>query len=188
MPAEIPPQPWRSFLDELDRLLGDEAYLHCFGGFVVTLLYGMRRQTADLDVLSVLPIGRTEMIVTTAGRGSELHRKHGIYVDYVTVVTPPDDYEKRLKQVFQGRYKSLRLAALDPYDVALCKLERNIQRDRDDVKFLARQVPLNLQVLQSRYRTELRPYLSNPEKHDLTLKLWVDMIQEERDRANHPRA
>jgi hypothetical protein len=33
-----------------------------------------------------------------------------------------------------------------PYDLALSKLERNSQKDRDDVRFLARSVPLDLDL------------------------------------------
>jgi hypothetical protein len=43
--------------------------------------------------------------------------------------------------------------------VGLEELERNLQRDRDDVLYLARTVPLDLDVLRTRYRLELRPYL-----------------------------
>lgn len=74
----------------------------------------------------------------------------------------------------------LRLFALDPYDLALSKLERNIERDRADVRFLARTIPLDLNVLQERYKKELRWQLGNPEREDLTLKLWIEAIQEDR--------
>lgn len=70
--------------------------------------------------------------------------------------------------------------ALDPYDLALSKLERNIERDRADVRFLARTIPLDLNVLQERYKKELRWQLGNPEREDLTLKLWIEAIQEDR--------
>jgi hypothetical protein len=62
----------------------------------------------------------------------------------------------------------------------LSKLERNIQRDRDDVKHLARTIPLNLDVLKDRYQKELRWQLGNPEREDLTLRLWIETIEEER--------
>jgi len=71
---------------------------------------------------------------------------------------------------------------LDPYDLALSKLERNIQRDRDDVRHLASFVPLDLEILKERYGRELRWQLGNPEREDLTLKLWIEMIEEERMR------
>lgn len=33
-----------------------------------------------------------------------------------------------------------------------------------------------------RYHDEVRVYLGNPERKDLTLKLWIDMIEEDRNR------
>jgi hypothetical protein len=118
--------------------------------------------------------------MSLAGQGSELHRKHRVYLQLVGVATVPDSYEERLTEIFPGGFKHLRLLALDPYDLALSKLERNTQRDRDDVKHLARTVPLNLDKLQERYQKELRPDLGNPEREDLTLKLWIEIIEEER--------
>jgi len=66
---------------------------------------------------------------------------------------------------------------LEAHDLALSKLERNSARDREDVKFLARSVPLDPALLESRYHAELRPYLANPERHDLTLRLWLEMFR-----------
>jgi hypothetical protein len=37
-------------------------------------------------------------------------------------------------------------------------------------------VPFDLTVLSRRYHDELRVYLGNPDREDLTLKLWVEMI------------
>jgi Nucleotidyltransferase of unknown function (DUF6036) len=97
----------------------------------------------------------------------------------VTVTQPPYEYESRLAEMFPGVFKNLHLLALDPYDLALTKIERNIERDRNDVRFLARAIPFDLEILKDRYRTELRPYLGNPKREDLTLQLWIDMIEEE---------
>jgi len=57
-----------------------------------------------------------------------LHRKYKIYLDYVAVARVPEAYEERLTEMFPGAHKHLRICALDPYDLALSKLERNIQR------------------------------------------------------------
>jgi hypothetical protein len=46
--------------------------------------------------------------------------------------------------MFPGAFQNLRLMALDPYDLALTKLERNIERDRSDVRYLARAIPFDL--------------------------------------------
>jgi hypothetical protein len=111
-----------------------------------------------------------------AGKGSALHAKHGVYVQHVGIVTVPDGYEDRLAPIFPSTYRSLRLFGLDAYDLALSKLERNSARDREDVKFLARAVPFDFVVLEDRYRSELRPYLAAAERHDLTIRLWIEML------------
>ena len=88
--------------------------------------------------------------------------------------------ENRLTEMFPGAYQHLRICALDPYDLALSNLERNSQRDRDDVKHLAHSIPLGLKILKERYEKELRWQLGNPEREDLILRLWTEMIEEAR--------
>jgi len=111
-------------------------------------------------------------------RGGPLHRKHGIYLDRVAVAAIPENYEDRLIEMFPGAYQHLRMMALDPYDIALSKLERNSQKDRDDVRFLSRSIPFDLATLQQRYETELRWQLGRPDREDLTMKLWMEMLSE----------
>lgn len=66
---------------------------------------------------------------------------------------------------------------MDPTDVALSKLERNAERDRDDVLRLARAGFVDAQALKARYFEEVRPYLLGRESwHDQTLDLWLEMI------------
>ena len=180
-------QPWNSFLRELDEKAMEETRLDCMGGFVVTQLYGFSRETADLDVLVIAPKDQLKPLLEFARQGGELHKRHKVYLDFVGVAKVPEDYEGRLTEMFPKAYKHLRLCALDPYDLALSKLKRNIQRDRDDVKHLARSVPLDLDVLKLRYEKELRWQLGNPQREDLTLKLWMEMIEEDR-RDNAPRS
>jgi len=179
MPSSSLPQPWKSFFEDINESLIEELTLHCLGGFVMTMVYGLDRSTADVDVL---PIGTTvgQSLTSLAGQGSILHKRYGVYLQVVGVAAVPINYEDRLTEMFPGSFNHLRLFALDPYDLALSKLERNTQRDRDDVKHLARTVPLDLSVIQERYERELRPDLGNPEREDLTLKLWTDAIKEER--------
>jgi hypothetical protein len=121
-------------------------------------------------------------LLDMAGKGSKLHRKYGMSLDFVTVAAIPEDYDQRLTEMFPGAFEHLRLLAFDPYDIALAKLERNIQRDRDDVKYLARTVPFDLDLLRDRYEKELRPILGNPDREDMTLQLWREAIEEERNR------
>ena len=180
MPSKSIAEPWWSFFTDIDATITEQVDLHCLGGFVLTVLYDAPRSTADVDVIAITPRTEIEPLMRFAEQGSELHRKHKVYLQLVGVVTVPDGYEERLREIFPGSFKRLRLLALDPYDVALSKIERNTQRDRDDVRHLARTVPFDLTKLRKRYHAELRPYLGNPDREDLTLQLWIEAIEEER--------
>lgn len=177
----IPPEPWHSFLKELDAVVAEEVHFQCMGGFVVTQLYGLKRSTGDLDVLSIAPIEQRKELLEKGGKGSNLHKKYKLYLDYVGVASIPYEYEGRLVEMYPGAYKHIRLFALDPYDIALSKLCRNIARDREDVLYLAKHIPFDLEVLQERYTMELRPDLMGvPENQDAVLSFWIEMIEEDR--------
>jgi hypothetical protein len=179
MPHKFIPEPWNAFFAEIDKSLDEEMSLHCLGGFVMTILYGLDRPTADVDVLPTGSNSAMNLLIRFAGEGSRLHNRHKVYLQVVGVAAVPLNYEERMTEMFPGTFKHLRLFALDPYDLALSKLERNTQRDRDDVKHLARTVPFDLAVLRERYQSELRPDLGNPQREDLTLRLWTEAIEEE---------
>ena len=149
MSETFPPPPWHAFFLDLDDALSGAARLDCIGGFVVTAM-----------------------------QGGPLHRKHRIYLDRVGVAAVPENYGERMSQMFPGTYRNFRLLALDPYDIALSKLERNSQKDRDDVRFLASRVPFDLRILEQRYRDELRWQLGRPDREDLTMALWMEMLSE----------
>lgn len=80
-----------------------------------------------------------------------------IYLGLVTVATVPEDYERGFTEVAAGEFSRLRLFALGPCALVPAKLGRNIQRDGDDVKHLARTVPFDLGPRRERYEKELRP-------------------------------
>ena len=171
------PSPWNEFLTEVDVLLPEPVELHCLGGFVVVALHGFPRPTSDIDLLSVCPSNQAEYLQEIAGEGSKLHKKHGIWLQNAGgIVTYPDDYESRLIAIFHGRFKNLSLKALEAYDLVLSKLDRNWQKDREDVEYLAKHVPLDAEILQERYKKELRPYIVDPiaQRLDNTLNWWME--------------
>jgi len=69
-PEPVPPEPWRSFLGELDGLLTGSVELRCLGGFVVTQQYGIGRETSDIDFLSVIAQSPDDNIEKLAGLGT----------------------------------------------------------------------------------------------------------------------
>jgi hypothetical protein len=109
-PDEAIPEPWRSFLNELDEIAVATVRLDCIGGFVVTMFYGLDRPTADVDVLEIAPRAAADAFSQVALLGGPLFRKYGVYLDRVTVAQPPYEYESCLQQMFPGVLKNLRLS------------------------------------------------------------------------------
>jgi hypothetical protein len=167
-------------LAAIDREVTAPMDLHCIGGFAVSVHYGLARPTGDIDVVEVKPSHLKEWLARTAGEGSALHQKYRIHLQIVTVATVPYSYEERLIEIETGQFSKLRLFVLDPYDLVLSKLTRNIEVDAEDVKHLARSQNLDLDLLERRYKDELRPYVMGPfERHDQTMEIWLGAIREE---------
>jgi len=100
-----------------------------------------------------------------------------LYLQHVGIATPPCDYAHRLTPMFPNApWTRLKLFALDATDLALSKLERNAERDREDFLRLVRAGLLNLDAFKARYFEEVRPYmLGNLPWHDKTVELWLSM-------------
>lgn len=174
---DSPPEPWASLLKSIDALMKERVDVHCLGGFVVTLKYGISRTTSDIDILPTAPPHKLTKLQELGGQGSDLHQRYKVYLQPVTVMTYPEEYESRLTPMWPSfDLANLRIFALEAHDLALTKLERNSDVDRQDIQELARLGHLDPTTLRRRYQEEFRP---NPaagvKKHDLTLQLWLDM-------------
>lgn len=180
MSNEIPAR-WKEFLTEIDESLEEQTKLHCIGGFVIRALYNFARETSDLDFIDCIPKGNQQRLYDLAGKGSPLFQKYQVYLDPVGVAQMPYSYEDRLIEMFPGNFKNLRLYALDPYDLALTKLERSAQHDLEDVIHLAKIVPFDLEIFKQRYDEEMRIYLEDG-RHRHTFGHWIDILEEERNR------
>ena len=97
---DAPPEPWRSFLQDLDTRLKGAVALRCLGGFVVTQQYGIGRATSDIDFLSITAVSAEDNVEVLGGLGSDLYKKYRVYLQYVGIVTPPCDYADRLQRMF----------------------------------------------------------------------------------------
>src|SRR5215470_8887883 len=91
----VPPEPWRSFLQDLDAQLKGAVALRCLGGFVVTQQYGLGRGTSDIDFLSVTTASAEDNVEGLGGLRSALHKKYRVYLQYVGIATPPCNYAGR---------------------------------------------------------------------------------------------
>lgn len=167
--------PWKDFLKELDNLLDEPFELHCIGGFAVVAAYGLPRSTNDLDYFTLVPCNRAPDLERLAGEGSALARKYKVHVHHAGVASIPENYAERMTELFPGRFKNLRFFVLDPYDIVLSKLSRNVERDRQDVEYLAKTRRLDPRILRERYEKELRAILIGPvSRHDATLNFWLE--------------
>ena len=178
MPPEQLHEPWRSFLHDIDAQLAGPTEIHCFGGFVVAEYYGLARPTADVDIIRVRGASDVADVQRIGGKGSPLAKKHRVYLDIVTVADVPERYEERLLDVYAGEFRNLRVRVFERHDLALAKLGRNQDYDREDVRRLAQGPGLDVAILEQRYRDELRWQLGNPDREDLTLELWIEMLTE----------
>jgi len=169
------PNPWRAFLDDVDREIPGEIALHCLGGFIAALYSDLPRPTNDLAYVDVVPHDAMELLQRIAGADSALAKKHRVHLQPVGVAGLPDSYAERLTEISPMSLRRLRLFALEPHDLALSKLARNSPVDRSDVAQLAKAVPLDPRILRARYRAELRPIIiGDSERHDRTLEMWIE--------------
>lgn len=174
------PEPWLSFLKEIDESLDTEISFHCFGGFAIKMHFGLPRETSDVDIVSAAVSAQYDELQTLAGKDSALHKKHTVYLDLVgTTAVLPDSYDDRLIEFETKFLDRIRLFLMEPHDIILAKLGRDAPKDVQDVMYLARIAELDTDLLRSRYRSELYPYvIGPPERSDRTLDNWIRMIEE----------
>lgn len=168
------PQQWNAFLQEMDSQLCASIELHCLGGFVLAAVYGLPRPTGDVDCIAAIPLEAGFQLTRIAARGSALAQRHSLYFQHVTIADVPQNYEERLTELFPDHFPRLRLFAFGCDRSRSAKLVRNSRVDLEDAKFLAKAGKLNRTALRQRYAEELRPNLTHYQRHDITLKLWLE--------------
>jgi hypothetical protein len=178
MPERDLPSPWAKFLADVDQSIATKIEVHCLGGFVLTALYGIPRTTADLDYIATIPATGVAELQTVAGSESKLAKKYRVCFQHAGGVSDiPEDYQARLAPLSFGLSK-LSLKVLEPYDLVLSKLTRNSPKDREDVKVLAGNLNLSFGILMTRFEQEMKAWLPNLQRHQLTLKLWREYFAE----------
>jgi hypothetical protein len=124
------PEPWLSFLKELDPIAGEPTKIPCIGGFAVTQHYGSDRTTVDLDVIDVAPIASRNRLIEAGGKGSPLARKHRVYLDFVGIAQVP--YEWGPSDTFGFALEARRSTALRPEFVSTHYFFSSGQKQAED--------------------------------------------------------
>ena len=174
------PEPWVSFLSEIDASLNSEVSFHCFGGFAITMLFGLPRETSDVDIMATKVRVNYDHLFKLAGKGSPLHTKHKVYLDLVgSIAVVPDDYEDRLIPIDSSGFENIKLSLMEPHDIVLAKLGRDHPKDVQDVEYLASVANLDTELIRSRYHAELQHnVIGPPRRADGTLNYWIELIKE----------
>ena len=82
----------------------------------------------DVDVFEALGTDAVTL-ARLAGNGSDLHKRHKVYLDIVTVASVPEHYASRLIDMPSESFRNLRLRGFERHDLVLAKLARNGDRD-----------------------------------------------------------
>jgi hypothetical protein len=123
-----------AFLDEVGRRYSQPADLLLLGGSALCLL-GSPRPTLDIDYVGDdLTKNDLQKCIDQVAQDT------GIVVEAVPIagfVPLPADADQR--NVSVGRFGSVRVYILDPYSMALSKIDRGFDTDIEDVVFLIQQ-------------------------------------------------
>lgn len=177
MPTNALVAKWMPFFKAIDAELTAPAELHCLGGFAIASKFGLPRATGDVDFVEVDGATATDLLAI-AGRGTELAKKHKLYLDFVTVGTYPEDYGQRLEELALDDLERFRIKVFERHDIVLAKLSRAADHDREDVKYLASAVGLDVTVLRERFEKEVKFRCTNETRDQNTLDFWIEMIEE----------
>jgi Nucleotidyltransferase of unknown function (DUF6036) len=167
------PEPWQSFLSDVDQKLQERTKVHCLGGFVLAVLWDLPRPTGDLDFIEIEPPRANAELLKIAGEGSDLDDQYHLKFQRVSITDHPEGYASRLIDITPRTFRSLQLMAFEVHDLVLAKIARFAPRDRQDIAFLIRKGALDRGLLERRYEEELRPYALNETRYADNLKLCL---------------
>jgi len=143
------------FLGCLDTHLSQPTELIMIGGAAASLAYGIDRTTTDIDI--------TE---TTSGFEEALRlarQETGLNVPFqqVGIWDGPYCFEDRL-EVVDLKLRKLRVLVPEKHDLALMKVVRGQENDRDAIRQIAGKMGLDEKTLVDRFTREMTHVIGNP--------------------------
>lgn len=141
----------QSFLTELGSRYPQQATLTLLGGSALCLL-GSERPTLDIDYVGD-DLRKNELQRVIEQIADEFH----IVIDAVPIeqfVPVPDGADRRRVRI--GQFGQVTVYVLDPYTIALSKLDRGFDTDIDDILFLIRRNLITIQQLEETTRNALQ--------------------------------
>lgn len=147
-----------STLKELGKRVPPGSQLQLLGGGALTLL-GSPRPSLDIDFVGD-DVHPNELHRTILNIAKEM----GLFVDVVPIdrfIPLPDGHEDR--NIHIGQFENLEIYVIDPYSIALSKVDRGSFTDYDDILFLIQSGYVNRQMLEE----IIQKAISKAGKYDL---------------------
>lgn len=132
-----------SILTTLGEQVPPASRIFLIGGSALTLL-GSPRPSLDIDFIGD-DVHPNELHRTIMGRAKEMK----VQVDVVPLehyIPMPDGNEQR--SIFIGQFANLDVYVIDPYSIALSKVDRGLLTDFDDIIFLVKKNHITLEELE----------------------------------------
>jgi Nucleotidyltransferase of unknown function (DUF6036) len=140
----------RSFLEELGRRYSEPATLFLLGGSALCLL-GSTRPTLDIDYVGDdLKQDNFQQVIEQVANDLQIEVEAVPIEHFVPI---PDGSTER--QIFFESFGSVDVFILDPYVIALSKIDRGFDTDIEDVVFLIQQDFVSIDRLEEVCKTAL---------------------------------
>jgi hypothetical protein len=175
------------FLEAVDAHLDAPVRMYIIGGSAAALGYGVDTLTRDLDIFES---GRRDRErITSAAELARADTGLALPVEFPAVADVPWNFEDRVQRILPHLLR-LEPLVLERHDLVLSKLVRGHENDMLHIQAIHELVPLDLDVLVSRYLAEMGHAATNLRSMDLNLLSCVDRLfgelKRERVRARLP--
>lgn len=145
--------------------------LRLLGSTALLLQTDYTRGTKDGDILETTEITPlvSEALLRLAGRGTELHRRHRLYLEVLAAAFPflPEAPTWRRPASFSTPLTRLRLEVLDPLDVVIAKLARFHTADQEDIAAMVKRDLVDPMRFTARFRSAVRRWWHDARADDL---------------------
>lgn len=158
-----------AFFQELGKRYPKSAMLYLLGGGALILL-GSSRNTLDVDYIGIdIPGLWTDLQRTIAELAIEMEMKVEA-VPYDEMIPPLPNSIAR--QIPIGMYGNVQVVVIDPYAMALGKLDRGFPTDLEDIVFLIRRELVSLTELEK----IVQSVIPRAQEFDLTPRqMWQNL-------------
>lgn len=167
--------PIEAFFQEIDRnwrgSRSQKIQLHVLGSAALMLQTDYARGTTDGDILETPNIvGETKtLLLAIAGRGTPIHKRHGLYLDVVASGIPllPASPRWLPRTALNASLHTFEVAVLDIVDLVTTKLKRFHANDQSDVKAMIDRGLVSHDELVARFMSAVDVYGDSASGEDL---------------------